>query len=153
MIVGDPLFFALQFDVVDSWNSSDGFWKNGVFSLYINGERVFGVLDVFELRTILSFYSKLPMDDLRVNDLVVSGKDVYENADSYFLGDGTVLMDGVLDLTCTPMGDSDCYLYFVRMRARDRLVWSVDGGINISEFFLEAGFMSKFLKSLNACSL
>lgn len=153
MIVGDPFFFALQFDVVESWNSNDGFWKNGVFSLYINGERVFGVLDVFELRTILSFYSKVPVDDLRVNDLVVSGKDIYENADSYFLGDGTVLMDGVLDLTCTPMGDSDCHLYFVRTRARDRLVWSVDGGVNINEFFLEAGFMSKFVKSLNARSL
>ena len=49
MIYGDPFRFALQFDVVESWNEPGDIWKNGLFALYIEGDKVFDVVDSFEL--------------------------------------------------------------------------------------------------------
>ncbi|MEZ1778117.1 Imm42 family immunity protein, partial [Pseudomonas aeruginosa] len=69
MIVGDPFYFAIQFYVVDSWNSPGDSWRNGIFYLYVSGEKIFSVVDVLELETIFSFYSKAPIEGLCVNDV------------------------------------------------------------------------------------
>ncbi|WP_197715391.1 Imm42 family immunity protein [Aquitalea magnusonii] len=31
MIFGEPFYFALQFDVVEAWNSPESIWRNGLF--------------------------------------------------------------------------------------------------------------------------
>lgn len=128
MIYGDPFYFALQFDVVNAWNTAGDIWKNGLFSLYINGGKVFDIVDVFELKTTFSFYSKAPIDDLNVNDSGVEAVVLYKNARDYFIGDGEMLIDGLFDMTCTAMGDNGCYLYFIKTSNGDRLVWSTDRG-------------------------
>ena len=52
MIFGNPDSFALQFDIVDGWNVPGDIWRNGIFSMYLGGGRVFHFVDVVELRTI-----------------------------------------------------------------------------------------------------
>lgn len=114
MIVGDPFCFALQFDVVVGWNLPGDSWRNGVFSLYIKGERVFSAVDVFELRAIFSFYSNALVERLPVNDSELNKAELYKSASDYFWGDGIELVDGLFDLTPTAMSDSKCFLYFIR---------------------------------------
>ena len=134
---------------VELWNSSDDSWKNGMFSLYIEGERLFDVVDVFELRTTFSFYLKCPISDLCVNDSCVSSVDVYRNAESYFTGDGEYLIGGLFDMTCTAMGDNGCYLYYIKTSLNDRLVWSVDDGKSIRETLLPSGAIQNVINQLN----
>ena len=149
MIYGDPFYFSLQFDVVEIWNSPDDIWRNGLFYLYIDGKRMFDIVDVYELKTIFSFYSKSPINDLYINDLDISPVDLYKNAESYFTGDGDVLIDGLFDMTCTAMGDNGCYLYFIKTSFNDRLVWSIDDGENINETLLPPGTILDVVSKLN----
>ncbi|WP_454669940.1 Imm42 family immunity protein [Achromobacter kerstersii] len=152
MIVGDPFNFSLQFDVVDNWNLSDDSWRNGVFALYINGERVFSVVDVFELRAIISFYSNAPIEELRVNDTQIDSSELYKVASEYFWGDGSELLDGLFDLTATAMIDSACFLYFIKTSVGDRLVWKV-GSERVKELYLEVGTVLDVIKRLRPYNL
>jgi hypothetical protein len=147
MIVGDPFYFSLQFDVVDSWNLPEDSWKNGVFSVYIDGERIFGAVDVFELRTIISFYSNAPIDGLRVNDAEIDSSELYKVANEYFWGDGPDFLDGLFDLTVTAMSDKSCFLYFLKTSMGDRLVWKV-GTESVKEIYLEAGVVLDVIKRI-----
>jgi len=153
MIYGDPFYFSLQFDIVEVWNSPDDIWKNGIFSLYIDGKRLFDIVDAFELKTTFSFYSKSPIKDLRINDLDISPFDLYKNAESYFTGDSDVHIDGLFDMTCTAMGDNGCYLYFIKTSFNDRLVWSIDDGKNINETLLPSGTILDVVNKLNHSNL
>lgn len=152
MIVGDPFYFSLQFDAVDHWNLPGDSWRNGIFSLYINGERVFSVVDVFELTAIISFYANAPIEELRVNDAQIDSAELYKVASEYFWGDGTELLDGLFDLTATAMSDSGCFLYFIKTSRGDRLVWKV-GGASVKEIYLEMGTISDVIKRLRSYHL
>ncbi|MBT0731510.1 immunity 42 family protein [Rosenbergiella nectarea] len=149
MIYGDPFYFSLQFDVVETWNFPDDIWKNGVFSLYIDGKRIFDTIEAFELKTIFSFYLKSPINELCINDIDISSADLYKNAESYFTGDGEILIDGLFDLTCTAMEDNGCYLYFIKTRSHDRLVWSIDNGENVNETLLPLGTIIDVINKLD----
>lgn len=153
MILGDPFYFALQFDVVESWNSPGDTWKNGLFSLYVGGQRVFGFVDVFELRTTFGFYCQAPVDKLCPNDVVIDGATLYRNAEDYFTGEGEELIDGLFDMTCTAMGDNGVYLYFLKTGSGDRLVWSIDDGASVSEIMLAPGTICGVIEELRACKL
>lgn len=153
MIYGDPFLFALQFDVVECWNDPDDIWKNGLFALYIEGKKVFDTVDAFELRTTFSFYSKAPINQLFINDLDVSAGELYNNAKDYFLGDGEKLIDGLFDMTCVPMEDNRCYLYFIKTSAGDRLVWSVGTSDRINETVLPSGTILNVINRLQDCHL
>lgn len=151
MIVGDPFYFALQFDVVDNWNLPGDSWRNGVFSLYINGERVFNLVDVCELRTVISFYSNARIEELRVNDSQIDCSALYKVANEYFWGDSPELLDGLFDLTATAMSDGACFLYFIKTSIGDRLVWRV-GSENVKELYLESGTVLDVVKRLRSYS-
>ncbi|MGC6390117.1 immunity 42 family protein [Ewingella sp. S1.OA.A_B6] len=153
MIYGDPFYFALQFDVVESWSPPDGMWKNGLFSLYVDGKKLFDVIDVFELKTTFGFYLKAPIGDLNVNDLNIDSIALYENARDYFIGDGEELIDGLFDMTCTPMEDNGCYLYFIKTSFGDRLVWSADNGVKINEIKLPSGTIYNVINELRSYHL
>jgi len=148
MIYGDPFRFALQFDVVESWNEPGNTWKNGLFALYIEGDKVFDVVDSFELRTTFSFYSKAPINELAINDLDVDKNKLYTNAKDYFLGEGGKLIDGLFDMTCVPMEDNRCYLYFMKTNTGDRLVWSTNNSSKINEAVLPSGTIFNVLNEL-----
>lgn len=148
MIYGDPFIFAIQFDVVETWNTPGDIWKNGIFSLYVEGNKLFDVVDVFELTTTFSFYSKAPINDLNVNDLAIDATALYKNAKDYFIGDGEMLIDGLFDLTCTAMGDNGCYLYFIKTSNGDRLVWSTDCGRKVNEAILPQGTINCVVNQL-----
>lgn len=150
MIYGDPFRFALQFDVVESWNEPGDIWKNGLFALYIEGNKVFDVVDSFELRTTFSFYSKVPINELAINDLDVDKNKLYTNAKDYFLGEGEKLIDGLFDMTCVPMEDNRCYLYFMKTNAGDRLVWSTNNSSKINEAVLPSGTIFNVLNELKS---
>ncbi|HBO2023576.1 TPA: hypothetical protein L4G35_000750 [Pseudomonas aeruginosa] len=115
--------------MVDSWNSPGDSWRNGIFYLYVSGEKIFSVVDVLELETIFSFYSKAPIEGLCVNDVQLNSADIYKSASEYFWGDGVEVVKGLFDLTATAMSDNGCFLYFIKTSIGDRLVWSVDGGM------------------------
>lgn len=153
MIYGDPFYFSLQFDAVECWNSPDDTWRNGVFTLCLDGKKLFDAVDVFELRTVLSFYSKAPIEQLVVNDLDISADEVYNNAKDYFLGDGEKLIDGLFDMTCVPMEDNRCYLYFIKTSYGDRLIWSTDTGDSINETILPSGTILNVINKLKNCHL
>ncbi|KNC92065.1 immunity 42 family protein [Trabulsiella odontotermitis] len=153
MIYGDPFRFALQFDVVECWNEPDDIWKNGLFALYIEGKKVFGTVDAFELRTTFGFYSKAPINQLVINDLDVGSSELYKNASDYFLGDGEKLIDGLFDMTCVPMEDNHCYLYFIKTSDGDRLVWSTDTDERINETVLPSGTVLDVINKLQDCHL
>lgn len=153
MIYGDPFLFALQFDVVDAWNTPGDTWKNGLFSLYIDGQRLFGNIDPIELKTTFAFYSNAPLDKICVNDSSIDANHLYQNAESYFTGDGTELIDGLFDMTCTAMGDNACYLYFMKKSEGDFLIWSIDDGRNVSEKILPQNTVSEVLSLLQGKSL
>ncbi|WP_440466743.1 Imm42 family immunity protein [Pseudomonas sp. YH-1] len=152
MIVGDPFSFALQFDVVNSWNLPGSSWKNGVFSLYISGEGVFSAIDVVELGSIFCFYSNALVEDLPINDLKIDSAGLYKSASEYFWGDGVELVDGLFDMTPTVMSDGELFLYFVKTSVGDRLVWSASGEA-VKEVYLEAGTVLNVIKELRSCNL
>ncbi|MDD9664274.1 MULTISPECIES: immunity 42 family protein [Klebsiella] len=148
MIYGDPFIFALQFDVVETWNAPDDTWKNGLFSLYIDGQRLFDSINPVELKTTFGFYFNAPLDKLCVNDSSIDANGLYQNAASYFTGDGTELIDGLFDMTCTAMEDHACYLYFMKKSKGDLLLWSLDGGRNVSEKILPPNTVSDIVSLL-----
>ncbi|WP_225774690.1 Imm42 family immunity protein [Pseudomonas sp. Marseille-Q5115] len=138
MIVGDPFNFAVQFDMVEQWNS-DEFWRNGIFSLYINGVRLPNILDVTELRASLACYIKLE-DIVASNGLEgIAAEYIYEKTNSYLFGDGTDYIDGVYDLTCTMMADAGCHAYWIGCAESEIFVWSLNGGENIESASLPSG--------------
>ncbi|MDI3414628.1 MULTISPECIES: immunity 42 family protein [Pantoea] len=153
MIYGDPFHFALQFDVVECWNDPDDIWKNGLFALYIEGKKVFDDVDAFELRTTFSFYSKSPINQLVTNDLDFGADELYNNAKDYFLGGGEKLIDGLFDMTCVPMEDKRCYLYFIKTSVGDRLVWSANTSDQINETVLPPGTILNVISKLQDCHL
>lgn len=153
MIVGDPFYFAIQYDVVDSWNVPGDIWKNGLFSVYIDGKRVFGSVDIIELVTTLNCYRNIPFEDLVANDLNMDAVSVYQKAQEYFYGGSDKVLDGLFGFTCTAMEDLGCCLYFIKTKSCDRLVWSVDNGVNINEIFLEAGTVKKVVDKIKNCIL
>jgi hypothetical protein len=132
MIYGDPFKFALQFSVVSAWNNDD-VWSNGLFAMYIDGASVFSPVDAIELRTTFSFYKSISFDEADRANSSVSAEELFQNADNYFTGDGEVLLDGVLNLTCTAMGDQRFYVYLMKAANGDRLVWSLDNGSTVVE--------------------
>lgn len=153
MIYGDLFRFALQFDVVECWNDPGNIWKNGLFALYIEGKKVFDVVDAFELRTTFSFYSKAPINELSINELDIDVSEIYKNAKDYFLGDGEKLIDGLFDMTSVPMEDNRCYLYFIKTSVGDRLVWSTDTSDRINETVLPSGTILNVINELQDCLL
>lgn len=153
MIYGDPFAFALQFEVVDAWNIPGDTWKNGIFSLYVDGRRLFSAIEPVELKTSFSFYSNVPMDELCINNLNIDADSLYKNAESYFTGDGADLIDGLFDMTCTAMSDNACYLYYLKIKEGDRLLWSVDDGKHITEKILPKNTISKVVNQLQKNSV
>lgn len=153
MIYGDPFCLSLQFDVVDEWSTPNDIWKNGLFSLCIDGRVIFNVVDVFELTATFSFYSKAPIESLNVNDTSIDARILYSNATDYFLGDSEELIDGLFDMTCTPMGDNGFYLYFLKTSIGDKLIWSTNYGDEINETILPAGTVLSVINQLRQTSL
>lgn len=149
MIYGDPFYFSLQFDVVELWNSPDDLWRNGVFSFCLDGRNLFNLVDVFELRTTFSFYSNMKIDELACNDTSIDPITLYRNAERYFTGDGENLIEGLFDMTCTPMGDNGYYIYFMKTSHNDCLVWSNDDGNTINQTLLPSGTINSVIKELS----
>lgn len=139
--------------MVDEWNTPGDIWRNGLFSLYINGGKVFGAVDVFELTTTFIFYSKVPINDLKINDLSIDAVSLYKNAKEYFIGESDELIDGLFDMTCTAMGDKSCYLYFIKTSSGDRLVWSIDGDNKVNEIILPSGTIFDVIDKLHLSHL
>jgi Immunity protein 42 len=145
MIYGDPFRFALQFDVVEAWNVQGNEWRNGVFAAYVDGERLFALVDVVELRTTFDFFKRISFEEIKFGSINISAVDVFRNAYKYFLNDGEVLSEGIIDLTCTAMEDSGLNLYLLKTIAGERIIWSWDGGITVSEYRLDAGFFASVI--------
>lgn len=150
MIYGDPFKFALQFDVVEAWNVQGSEWKNGVFALYVGGDRLFSLVDSVELRTTLSFYGNAPISQVGFGKAGCSAKLAFEDAYGYFIGDSNVLSDGVVNLTCTSMADAGVIVYLVKLSSGDRIVWSLDRGVTVSECLLDTGAVAKTISILPA---
>lgn len=153
MVIGDPFCFAIQYDVVESWNIPGDIWKNGLFSIYIDGRRIFGSVDAIELVTTIGCYQNFPFEGLVANDLNMDADSVYKKAQEYFYGGSDQILDGLFGFTCTAMEDLGCCLYFMKTTSGDRLVWSVDNGANVSEITLEPGTVKKVVDKLKECVL
>ncbi|WP_442965065.1 Imm42 family immunity protein [Pseudomonas sp. JS3066] len=115
---------------------------NGVFAVYVDGARIFSLVDSVELRTAFEFFKKMPIDGVGFGRSDVAAIKVFENAYKYFVGDGEALIEGVLSLTCTAMGDSGLNVYLMRSPSGDRVIWSLDCGVMVSECVLDTGAFS-----------
>lgn len=138
MIIGDPFKFAIQFDSVNEWNS-DNFWRNGAFSLYINGVRLPDLLDVIELRVTLACYVKLEKITTVSGNEKLSAEHIYKTTNSYLFGDGLNYIEGVYDLTCTAMSDVGCHAYWLGRSDSEIFVWSSNDGKRIESVSLPGG--------------
>lgn len=139
MIYGDPFKFALQFDVVEEWNSIGSEWRNGLFAMFIDGESIYASIDVVELRTTLGFFKAVPNSPRDCGMPETSASELFQAAHDYFMGDGEERPNGVVSLTCTAMGDVGCCVYLMASASEDRIVWSFDEGLTVSEYVQEAG--------------
>lgn len=153
MIIGNPYNFAIQFDVVEAWNTPGDLWRNGVFRMYLNGVSVFDVLDVVELRTTIGFYSKLPLELLTPGEHLGSAHAVYTESNEYFVGDEDCLSSAICNLTCTAMGDRECYVYYEAGLDSDRFIWSVDEGLTVNDVLLPAGSLEKVVREISEINL
>lgn len=139
MIYGDPFKFALQFDAVDAWNVRGNEWRNGIFALYVCGGRLFDSVDSIELRTTFDFFKRVSFDRAKLGNSDVIASKIFEDAYEYFAGEGDKLMDGVVSLTCTAMSDVGLHLYLMKASTGERLIWSLDCGVTVSECILDVG--------------
>lgn len=139
MIYGDPFVFSLQFDVVDEWTETNCFWKNGLFSMLVDGERLLSCVDVVELRTAVNFYAKMEFDGNVTGNATISAAELFRTAHGYFFEGVLAAPKGVQDMTCTALGDSGLFVYFQRTDQSDRLVWSYDLGKVVYEKLLPLG--------------
>lgn len=153
MIIGDPFNFAIQFDVVKNWNAQGDLWRNGVFRMYLNGGVVFDFLDVVELRTTVGFYSKLPFKLLSPNERFGNARTLFCESNDYFVGDGVSLNSAICDLACTAMGGRECYVYYEACLENDRFIWSVDGGVTVSDALLPLGTLEKVIGEISKVDL
>ena len=103
MIYGDPFIFSIQFDVVRDWTDSC-FWVNGLFSLFVCGERLLDVVDVVELKTAVNFYAKMEFESIEEGDPAISAKELFASAHRYFFKGESAILEGVQDITCTFLG-------------------------------------------------
>lgn len=153
MIVGNPDYFAIQFDTVSSWNISESIWRNGVFFIYIGGRQLFSFSNSFELKTTLGFYCDRPSSET-VCIMNLKADEVYRDAYNYFVsGESKVLSSQVIDMTCTGMEDGGVFLYYMTVPSGDRMIWSTDGGVTVFEKILPSGTVSDVILKLRAYSL
>lgn len=148
MIVGDPFCFAINYDVVAEWNSVGDLWKNGIFFIYINGQRI-GELDVVELRTTLSFYKKNHDWKISSEGAGASSRELYEAGFDLFYGEGKDNFYCIYDLTCTAFGDRGTFLFLCKTPNGERLVWSGSEGVNIEEVTLSPGTLKEVFSALS----
>ncbi|KHK63733.1 Imm42 family immunity protein [Pseudomonas frederiksbergensis] len=139
MIYGDPFVFSLQFDVVEEWTDSSCFWKNGLFSMLVDGERLLDCIDVVELRTAVNFYANMQFDWSVTGDATISAAELFRTAHGHFFEGDLAPPKGVQDMTCTVLGDSGLFVYFQKTEQSDRLVWSYDFGKVVYEKLLPVG--------------
>lgn len=153
MIVGDPDYFAIQFDIVSSWNVPEGTWRNGVFFIYVGGRQLFGFSNSFELKTTLGFYCSRSLSNA-VCDVDLKADEVYKNAYEYFVsGEGKGLTFQVIDMTCTGMEDGGVFLYYMAAPNGDRMIWSADDGVTVFEELLPSGTVVDVILKLRPYSL
>ncbi|MCO5366247.1 Imm42 family immunity protein [Pseudomonas alliivorans] len=153
MIFGDPYVFALQLDVVKSWNAPGDIWRNGVFTVYVDGEKVFNCLDVAELRTTVNFYLKLPLSSIVFSDAVLDFVELFNHVDDYYTGDGEFLDGSTCSLTCTVMEDNGCYMYYQSHVAGDKFFWSLDRGATVKGALLPGGVLRQVIDQLSRVDL
>lgn len=122
MIYGDPFDFAIQYDVVEVWNENKNFWKNGLFFIYIGGEKI-GLVDVVELKTTIGFYKRCGGVEVEFYADNLEFREIYRAGMNRFYGDDTVVPGSVGDLTCTAFGDRGLFLFYARTQKSDVLVW------------------------------
>ncbi|PWF24686.1 Imm42 family immunity protein [Corticimicrobacter populi] len=154
MIFGDPFCFSIQFDHVADWNPpDDGFWKNGMVSIYLGGKRVFDVVDSIELRCAFDFYkAELDFSGVDLGECDLSSREVYENVVGHFFGDGRDLVDGVFYITWNALNDFGFFLCFMKSCGKDRFVWSADEGKTVHEILLPSGSLSRVSEELSKFS-
>lgn len=153
MIFGDPFKFSLQFDVVEEWNVQDGYWRNGLFSMYVNGERLFKSIEPVELRTTYSFFRETKISEFNFDDFNFPLSDFIKNINNYFMGDGETLENGVTNLTCTAMIDNGINVYYIKSTSADLIMWSLGFGDEISSCILDPGTIDAVIQKLasNPC--
>ncbi|MHA3735473.1 Imm42 family immunity protein [Pseudomonas sp. Eth.TT006] len=150
MIYGDPFLFSIQFDAVGDWTDSNCFWINGLFSVFVAGERLLDIVDVIELKTTVNFYAKMKFEDIKEGDSAISAKELFASAHGYFFKEEAVVMEDVQDMTCTFLGDAGLFIYFQKTEHADRLVWSKDFGNVVHEALLPRGVVSGVIGSIDA---
>jgi hypothetical protein len=148
MIYGDPYRFAVQVDKASAWTLPGDIWINGIFSVYLEGKRVFDIVDTMELRTTVGVFTKSDLDSLEENNMDISKEEIIRNAHACYILGTEELYKGVRDLTCTIMGDHRFYLYFVKTKQYDRIIWSDDDRKTAHESRLEPGTVWNVINSL-----
>lgn len=147
MIYGDPFGFAIQYDVVKAWNENKNFWKNGLFFIYIGGEKI-GLVDVVELKTAISFYRKCGDVEVAYYEENPEFREIYRLGMNCFYGDGNDASGSVIDLTCTAFGDGGLFIFYTKTQASDVLVWGGAGEEDVKGKVFPLGTVTSVLQEL-----
>lgn len=119
MIVGDPFLFAIQFDIVDEWNEETrDSWTNGLFDIYINGERYPQELSEVELNGDLSFLLSgfhNEMYEISEYELSIFKK----NALTDELHNQLIFEKKIVDLASSAIADEGVSIYFLFSKEYD----------------------------------
>ena len=57
-------------------------------------------------------------------------------------------MQGVLSLTCSAMSDANVHAYLMKSHSGDRVIWSLDCGVSVSECVLDIGEVANVVRSM-----
>ncbi|MFY3137463.1 Imm42 family immunity protein [Achromobacter xylosoxidans] len=147
MIYGDPFNFAIQYDVVKVWNENENFWKNGLFFIYVGGEKI-GLVDVVELKTTIGFYKRCGGAEVEFYEDNIKFRQIYNAGMSRFYGDDTVVPGSVGDLTCTAFGDCGLFLFYAKTQKSDVLVWGGTGAEDVKGKVFPLGTVASVLQEL-----
>ena len=153
MIIGDPYLFALEFQKIENWTSLGDAWINGIFVLYIDGNRLPPRVDTAELRTSLGTYLGIKFSEFNSSTTHLSNAELFKLIKRYVCQEDEQADDDIkniklLDLTCTVMEDQGCYVFLVRKSEHECLIWTTDFFETLDYKFLPFGTVERVITIL-----
>lgn len=123
MIYGDPLEFAIRYDLVNEWKPNWSPWLLGFIEYYIKGEKYpkYPVIQTTFNINMNLFYEGFHRE-LRITRVRMV-KDIFKKSKCWrFYGNTYLNEDMVLNLSTTDMEDDGVYIFYFYTRYNDYII-------------------------------
>lgn len=146
MIFGDPFLFAFRLDVVEQWNDDSG-WVNGIFEIYIDGNKYPNHLDTTEFR--VNLFELISKVDEKIVSLSQAEREFVVM--SFYEGNRGVLNKfiferKIMSLHSAEMEDSNVYIYFLCDKYNDYILLSDNEVFEVFEY--ESNYILGLIKKM-----